>query len=185
LHQTKSKDYEEYIQDRILRERKQREERNCSHHGASDYQRNYRTVQLQADHSKDALGCEGNRAKGKSKEAQAVNFALENIKAQITKHYQRISNREAYVTAEMVRNAYQGISTEYETLLRALDKENEVFSKRVGKDRSLNTYRKHLIVRKYVAEFIKKQYKRNDLGMNELTVFPSCGEIVAHDRLLP
>ena len=111
----------------------------------------------------------GNRAKGKSKEALAVNFALENIKAQITKHYQRISDREAYVTAEMVRNAYQGIGTEYETLLRALDKENEAFSKRVGKDRSLNTYRKHLIVRKYVAEFIKKQYKRNDLGMNELT----------------
>lgn len=111
----------------------------------------------------------GNRAKGKSKEAQAVNFALENIKAQITKHYQRISDREAYVTAEMVRNAYQGIGTEYETLLRTLDKENEAFSKRVGKDRSLNTYRKHLIVRKYVAEFIKKQYKRNDLGMNELT----------------
>ena len=111
----------------------------------------------------------GNRAKGKSKEAQAVNFALENIKAQITKHYQRISDREAYVTAEMVRNAYQGIGTEYETLLRALDKENEAFSKRVGKDRALNTYRKYLIVRKYVAEFIKKQYKRNDLGMNELT----------------
>lgn len=111
----------------------------------------------------------GNRAKGKSKEAQEVNFALENIKAQITKHYQRISDREAYVTAEMVRNAYQGIGTEYETLLRALDKENEAFAKRVGKDRALNTYRKYLIVRKYVAEFIKKQYKRNDLGMNELT----------------
>lgn len=118
---------------------------------------------------KELWDAKGNRAKGKSKEAQAVNFALDNIKAQITKHYQRLSDREAYVTAEMVRNAYQGIGTEYETLLRALDKENAAFSKRVGKDRSLNTYRKHLIVRKYVAEFIKKQYKRNDLGMNELT----------------
>lgn len=118
---------------------------------------------------KELWDAKGNRAKGKSKEAQAVNFALDNIKAQITKHYQRLSDREAYVTAEMVRNAYQGIGTEYETLLRALDKENAAFSKRVGKDRSLNTYRKYLIVRKYVAEFIKKQYKRNDLGMNELT----------------
>lgn len=44
----------------------------------------------------------GNRAKGKSKEAQAVNAALDNIKAQIAKHYQRISDRDAYVTAEMV-----------------------------------------------------------------------------------
>ena len=111
----------------------------------------------------------GNRAKGKSKEAQAVNFALDNIKAQITKHYQRISDREAYVTAEMVRNAYQGIGTEYETLLRAFDKENEAFAKRVGKDRAMRTYRKYMTVRKYLADFIRSHYKRSDVSMNELT----------------
>lgn len=58
MHQTKSKDYEEYIQDRVLRERKQGEERKCPHHGASDNQRDYCTVQLQTDHPEDALGCE-------------------------------------------------------------------------------------------------------------------------------
>lgn len=96
----------------------------------------------------------GNRAIGKSKEAKEVNFALDNIKAQIAKHYQRLSDREAFVTAEMVRNAYQGIGTEYETLLRAFDKENAAFAKRVGKDRAKNTYNKYLVVRKYVAEFL-------------------------------
>ena len=111
----------------------------------------------------------GNRAKGKSKEAQAVNFALDNIKAQITKHYQRISDREVYVTAEMVRNAYQGVGTEYETLLRAFDKENEAFAKRVGKDRAMRTYRKYMTVRKYLADFIRSHYKRSDVSMNELT----------------
>ena len=69
---------------------------------------------------------------GKSKESRNINLALDNIKAQIIKHDQRISDREAFVTAEMVRNAYQGIETEYETLLRAFDKENEAFAKRVG-----------------------------------------------------
>ena len=111
----------------------------------------------------------GNRAIGKSKEAKEVNFALDNIKAQIAKHYQRLSDREAFVTAEMVRNAYQGIGTEYETLLRAFDKENAAFAKRVGKDRAKNTYNKYRVVRKYVAEFIKYQYKRSDMSMNELT----------------
>lgn len=111
----------------------------------------------------------GNRAIGKSKEAKEVNFALDNIKAQIAKHYQRLSDREAFVTAVMVRNAYQGIGTEYETLLRAFDKENAAFAKRVGKDRAKNTYNKYLVVRKYVAEFIKYQYKRSDMSMNELT----------------
>ena len=58
--------------------------------------------------SKTMWDAKGNRAKGKSKEARDINLALDNIKAQIIKHYQRISDREAFVTAEMVRNAYQG-----------------------------------------------------------------------------
>ena len=82
----------------------------------------------------------GNRAKGKSAEAREINLALDNIKAQIIKHYQRISDREAYVTAEMVRNAYQGIGSEYETLLGAFDKDNITFQKRVGTDRVKGTY---------------------------------------------
>lgn len=118
--------------------------------------------------TKTIWDAKGNRAIGKSKEAKEVNFALDNIKAQIAKHYQRLSDREAFVTAEMVRNAYQGIGTEYETLLRAFDKENEAFAKRVGKDRSKRTYLKYLTVRKYVAEFIKYQYKCSDMSMNEL-----------------
>jgi len=67
----------------------------------------------------------GNKAKGKSREARDINLALDNIKAQIIKHYQRIFDREAFVTAEMVRNAYQGIGMEYETLLKAFDRENQ------------------------------------------------------------
>ena len=115
----------------------------------------------------------GNRAKGRSKEAKEVNFALDNIKAQIAKHYQRLSDREAFVTAEMVRNAYQGIGTEYETLLRAFDKENAAFAKRVGKDRAKNTYNKYLVVRKYVAEFIRDYclYLKNVVGLAQSSIW--------------
>lgn len=56
---------------------------------------------------------EANGEKGKGKEAREINLTLDNIKAQIIKHYQRISDREAFVTAEMVRNAYQGIGSKY------------------------------------------------------------------------
>ncbi len=54
---------------------------------------------------KELWDAKGNRVKGKSREARETNLALDNIKAQIIKHYQRISDREAYITAEMVRNA--------------------------------------------------------------------------------
>lgn len=111
----------------------------------------------------------GNRAKGKSAEARNINLALDNIKAQIIKHYQRISDREAYVTAEMVRNAYQGIGSEYETLLGAFDKDNATFQKRVGTDRVKGTYMARVRARNHVAAFIKANYKRSDLSMLELT----------------
>ena len=110
----------------------------------------------------------GNCAKGKSKEAREINFALDDIKAQIIKHYQRLSDREAYVTAEMVRNAFQGIGNEYETLLGAFDKDNANFKLRCGKDRAYSSYKVFVRNRNYVADFIKSHYKRKDISMLEL-----------------
>jgi hypothetical protein len=109
------------------------------------------------------------RATGRSEQALRVNRALDNIRAQITKHYQRISDREAYVNAEMVRNVWQGIGTESDTLLGAFDKHNAEFRKRAGKDRSHHTLCKYLTVRKHLAGFIKSHYHRSDLHLKELT----------------
>ena len=118
---------------------------------------------------KELWDTKGNRATGKSKEAREVNFALDDIKAQIIKHYQRLSDREAFVTAEMVRNAYQGIGNEYETLLGAYDKDNANFKLRCGKDRAESSYKVFVRDRNYVADFLKAHYKRKDISMLELT----------------
>ena len=71
----------------------------------------------------DMWDVKGNCVKGRSKESLQINRDLDNIKAQIVKHYQHLSDREAFVTAEMVRNSYQGFGSEYETLLNAFDKD--------------------------------------------------------------
>ena len=87
----------------------------------------------------DMWDVKGNCAKGRSKEALQINRELDNIKAQIIKHYQHLSDREVFVTAEMVRNSYQGFGSEYETLLSAFDKDIANQKKRVGKDRAAST----------------------------------------------
>lgn len=46
---------------------------------------------------------EANKAAGKSVEAQRINEKLENIKTNIGKQYQRISDRDSYVTADKVK----------------------------------------------------------------------------------
>ena len=80
-----------------------------------------------------------------------------------------MSDREAFVTAEMVRNAFQGIGTEYETLLGAFDKDNESFRKRIGIDRTLSSYKVRVRARNHLAAFIRKCHKRSDISMLELT----------------
>ena len=98
-----------------------------------------------------------------------INRELDNIKAQIIKHYQHLSDREAFVTAEMVRNSYQGFGSEYETLLSAFDKDIANQKKRVGKDRAASTLWAMERSRKDVADFIQSHYRRTDMSMLELT----------------
>ena len=111
----------------------------------------------------------GNCAKGRTMEALDLNRDLDNIKAQIIQHYQHLSDREAFVTAEMVRNSYQGFGSEYETLLRAFDKDCESLKRRVGKDRALGTYKLQVRSRNYVADFLQMNFRRTDISMQELT----------------
>ena len=111
----------------------------------------------------------GNCAKGRTREALDMNRDLDNIKAQTIKRYQHLSDREAFVTAEMVRNSYQGFGSEYETLLRAFDKDCESLKRRVGKDRALGTYKLQVRSRNYVADFLQMYYRRSDISMQELT----------------
>ena len=117
----------------------------------------------------DKWDVKGNCAKGRSKEALQINRELDNIKAQIIKHYQHLSDREAFVTAEMVRNAYQGFGSEYETLLSAFDKDIANLKKRVGKDRVASTFWAMQRSRNDVEEFIKSHYRHTDISMLELT----------------
>lgn len=53
----------------------------------------------------------------------------------------------------MVRNAYQGMESEYEMLIRAFDKDCDNFLKRVGKDRIIGTYKVMMCARNYGGGF--------------------------------
>lgn len=64
----------------------------------------------------------GGRAKGRSVEADRINRHLDNIRTQIGKHYQSICDRDSFVTAEKVKNAYLGFGEKYRMLLEAFEK---------------------------------------------------------------
>jgi len=94
-----------------------------------------------------------NKASGKSLEAQRLNEKLENIKTNIGKQYQRLCDRDSYVTAEKVRNAFLGMGDDCRLLLQTFDEYLAGFLKRVGKDR---------------AYFLEYEYRVKDIPFKEL-----------------
>lgn len=57
------------------------------------------------------------RVSGRSIAAQETNRMLDKIRVGINQAYQKIADRDNYVTAEKVRNAYLGLGMNHETLL--------------------------------------------------------------------
>lgn len=109
-----------------------------------------------------------NRASGKSIEAQKINQKLNNIKTQIGKQYQNICNRDNFVSAEKVKNAYLGFGDEFRTLFSIADEFYESYSKRVGKDRTEGSYEQLLINRRRVEMFLKDRYSLSDIPIREI-----------------
>lgn len=113
---------------------------------------------------------EGNRAAGKSVEARQINEKLDNIRTNIGKQYQRISDRDSFVTAEKVKNAWLGFGDEHRLLLQTFDEYLQEFAgKRVGKDRSAGTLREYRTRRDRLASFLQYEYGLSDIPFRELT----------------
>ncbi len=76
------------------------------------------------------------RMSGRSIVAQETNRMLDKIRIGINKAYQEIMDRDGYVSAEKVRNAFLGIGQNHKTLLAVFRQHNEDYAKQVGKMKS-------------------------------------------------
>lgn len=146
-----------------------RKERAYSGYVLDYRQRQNFAVQLQAGCGGKSWNVELGRVSGRSTVAQEANRMLDKIRVGINQAYQQISDRDNYVTAEKVRNAYLGLGMNHETLLAVFRQHNEDYEKQVGKLKSLPSYWKYCTVYKHLTEFIEKRYKVSDIALKELT----------------
>ena len=109
-----------------------------------------------------------NKAAGRSLESQRINEKLENIKTNIGKQYQRLCDRDSYVTAEKVRNAFLGMGDDCRLLLQTFDEYLAGFLKRVGKDRAYSSYEDYRKRRRRLASFLEYEYRVKDIPFKEL-----------------
>lgn len=113
----------------------------------------------------DAKVC---RATGKTKEALSLNRKLDKLEEQINKHYNRMVLEDAFVTAESVKNALNGVGTKATYLLQLFMEHNEEFKLRVGVNRVYGTYYQYLLAYKHLAGFIQQYHQMDDIPLCQL-----------------
>jgi site-specific recombinase XerD len=134
-------------------------------------------VTLNGEVSQFSLKCEvdphdwdprSGKAIGKTSSAQKLNGLLDNFRASIFQHYREISDREATVTAEKVKNAFLGLQTHNEMLLDLFKKHNQQLEAQVDKCIRRDTYQKYVRTAKRLEEFMKYKYNISDINLKEI-----------------
>lgn len=121
------------------------------------------------------LACEPERwdgkagkATGRSSKSFEINNRLQDIQTILTNHFYDIQRRHGFVNAEMVRNAYMGITQREESLLKLYEQHLEDTKKLIGLSKANPTYQKYERMYRRVVEFMKKKYNITDIPLREI-----------------
>ncbi|KAA6309215.1 hypothetical protein EZS27_039247, partial [termite gut metagenome] len=108
------------------------------------------------------------RMTGKSNQALEVNRKIDKINLSINAYYKEILTNRGQVTAEEVKNAFQGIASIQETLLKVFAEHNETYCKRIGIDREEVTCKRYCNAYRHLSEFLQKKYHVRDMSFKQL-----------------
>jgi len=110
------------------------------------------------------------RATGRSAAAIEANRMLDNMRVSINKHYREIMDRDNYVTAEKVKNAFLGLEHRCRTLLQVFKQHNDDYEKMYEAGmKAKATLLKYQCVYRHLEEFIYQRYHVRDIALKELT----------------
>lgn len=108
------------------------------------------------------------RVTGKSKHATEVNAILDKMGVAINTSYRKLQEEKNTISANEVKNAFQGIASQQETLIRYFARHNEEFKKRVGVNRELSTQVQYENSLNHLKRFMSLKYKLSDIPFTQL-----------------
>ncbi|GHU57823.1 tyrosine recombinase [Bacteroidia bacterium] len=108
------------------------------------------------------------RATGKSRVATELNREINKINLSIHSHYSEILKRTGKVTAQEVKNAFQGIASTQKTLLVLFEEIMQEFHSRIGIDRKQSSYLQYVNTYRHLKRFLKEKYSVRDIPLSQL-----------------
>ena len=106
--------------------------------------------------------------KGTSEDVRTINNYINQVKSEIFKLYTHMQMLDEFITADAIKNWFLGQKEEKKTILIVFDYHNEQMEKMVGIDVVRATLVKFRTIRTKLASYIKYQYKRSDIYLEQL-----------------
>ncbi len=103
-------------------------------------------------------------AKGKNPEISKLNSYLEQIRSQLTNHYQDLVINKQEVTPDAIKNKFFGVDELDKTLKGLIEYHNTSMDENL----EWGTLKNYFTTQKYVSLFLKRKLKRDDIYLSEL-----------------
>ena len=118
--------------------------------------------------SPDKWSVEGNRMKGTSAEAKAVNAYLDALKAKVYEYQQQLIREDEEVNAENMRNKILGIEKRKHMLVAIFKQHNDEIKALIGKDYAPATHIRYETSLKHTVHYLQWKYKISDIDIRKI-----------------
>lgn len=113
---------------------------------------------------------EAGRIKGNSEEARLINSYLDILKNKAYETEKWMVNNDQEINAQTFKNKLLGIEENQRKLLIIFEDHNKRMKELIGKEFSNNTFKKYETTLSHTREFLKHQYKINDISIKRVDI---------------
>ena len=108
------------------------------------------------------------RCTGKSRMAVMANLEIERTLLLLRQRFNELKDIKEIVSAEEVKNAYQGQAESQDTIMKLFEEHNSDYALRVGVNRAVNTYYQYTNTYRHLAVFLKDKYRLSDMPVKQI-----------------
>lgn len=108
------------------------------------------------------------RCTGKSRMAVMANREIERTLLLLRQRFNELKDIKEVVSAEEVKNAYQGQAESQDTIMKLFEEHNSDYALRVGVNRAVNTYYQYTNTYRHLAVFLKYKYRLSDMPAKQI-----------------
>lgn len=107
-------------------------------------------------------------AKGNTEEARILNSYLNKVRNELHKNFNLLEATDQFITADTIKNSYLGTGEEQRSLIETFQYHNDQMKELIGVDVVKATHTKFETVLKKLKLYLKNNYKRSDIFLQEL-----------------